>query len=140
MSYLTAQAETVMSFDLWALLAVLALAGFQLGLSSILSLAQLGPAYILSPRDTRRYVAGVSGRIVRAYHNLIEILPQFIGSLFIVHAAGANGACAVYGAWLFFAGRLLYVPAYAAGPPGLRPICWMAAQIGVVVILADLFI
>ena len=43
-------------------------------------------------------------------------------------------------AWLFVIGRLLYVPAYAFAPPGVRPICWLAAQIGIFTILTDLFV
>lgn len=133
-------AKAIMSLDLWALLAVLILGMAHLGLASVLSLAQLGPAYILSPRDQQRDVSGVSGRIVRAYRNLLEILPQFVASLFLVHAAGANGDYTVLGAWMFFAGRLIYAPAYAFGPTGLRPIAWMAAQIGILIILTDLLV
>lgn len=128
-----------MTSDLWALVWAIALAMVQLGASSILTLRQLGPAWVLSARDEPREAKGLSGRVVRAHRNLLEIFPQFVAALFIVHAAGMNGELAVIGAWTFLVARVLYVPAYVFGAPGVRPLCWMAAQIGIVVILADLF-
>ena len=90
------------------------------------------------PRDEAKEVTGISGRIVRAHRNLLEIFPQFAAALLVVHAGGAEGRLSVLGAWLFFFARCLYVPAYAFGPPGVRPVFWLLAQAGVVVILSDL--
>ena len=129
-----------MTPDLWALFATLALAIVQISLQSILTLRQLGPEWVLSPRDQTMDVVGLSGRFVRAHRNLLEIFPQFVAALFIVHAAGVNSQVTVYGAWIFFFARCLYVPAYAFGPTGLRSICWQAGQVGILVILADLFV
>jgi uncharacterized MAPEG superfamily protein len=128
-----------MTSDLLALFGTIALAMVQLGAASILTLRQLGPAWVLSPRDEPREAIGWSGRVVRTHRNLLEIFPQFAAALFIVHAAGANDALTVVGAWTFFVARVVYVPAYVFGPPGVRPLCWMAAQVGIVVVLADLF-
>ena len=110
----------------------------QLTAASILSLRQLGGAWILSPRDEPREATGLTGRFVRAHRNLLEIFPQFAAALFVVHAAGSNAHLAVVGAWIFFVARVLYVPAYVFGPTGARPLCWTAAQIGIVIILFDL--
>lgn len=128
-----------MTSDLWALFAALVLAVVQLTLSSILTLRQLGGVYVAGPRDQPREVSGVSGRFVRAHRNLLEILPQFVASLFLVHAAHANGALTTVGAWTFVIGRLLYVPAYAFAPMGVRPVFWLVAQAGIFLILADIF-
>ena len=129
-----------MTSDLWALVATLVLAMIQIGLQSVLTLRQLGPAWVLSPRDEPREVVGVSGRFVRAHRNLLEIFPQFVAALFVVHAAGVNAQFTVYGAWIFLVARCVYVPAYAFGPTGLRSVCWQAGQIGILVILADLLV
>jgi len=129
-----------MTADLWALLAAMLLAVVQLTLSSVLTLRQLGGTWVAGPRDEPREVTGVSGRFVRAHRNLLEIFPQFLAALFLVHAADAVGSCSVVGAWLFVIARLLYVPAYAFAPPGVRPLCWLAAQAGIFMILADLFV
>lgn len=128
-----------MTCDLWALVATLILAVLQIGLQSILTLRQAGPAWVAGPRDTPFEVSGVSGRIVRAHRNLLEIFPQLVAALFVVHAAGVNGEWANWGAWLFFFSRCLYVPAYAFGPPGLRSVFWQGGQVGILMILADLF-
>ncbi len=128
-----------MTTDLWALVSVLALATAQIGLASILTVRQLGPQWVLSPRDEPKETTGITGRIVRAHRNLLEIFPQFVAALFIVHAADAVGTLSAVGAWTFFAGRFFYVPAYAFGPTGLRPICWQAGQLGIFIILADIF-
>jgi len=128
-----------MTSDLWALVATLVLAMVQIGLQSILVLRQVGPEWVLSARDEPRGIIGLSGRFVRAHRNLLEIFPQFAAALFVVHAAGLNAQLATYGAWCFFVARCVYVPAYAFGPPGLRSVCWQVGQIGILIILADLF-
>ena len=127
-----------MTSDLWGLVAAIALAVVQLAIASVLTLRQLGGEWVAGPRETPREVTGVSGRFVRAHRNLLEIFPQFVAALFLVHAAHTAGSLSVVGAWTFVIARLLYVPAYAFAPPGVRPICWTAAQAGIFVILADL--
>lgn len=129
-----------MTSDLWALVATLGLAVIQIGLQSILTLRQLGSAWVAGPRDEAREITGIGGRCVRAHRNLLEIFPQFVAVLFVVHTAGLNGQYAIWGAWLFFISRCLYLPAYAYGPPGLRSMFWQGGQIGIVVILFDLFV
>ena len=128
-----------MTGDLWALVAVLILATTQMTIASVLTLRQLGGEWVAGPRDMQRDFAGISGRFVRAHRNLLEILPQFVAALFVVHAANTADLLAQIGAWTFVAARTLYVPAYAFAPPGVRPVCWTAAQVGIFIILADLF-
>ena len=128
----------MMTGDLWALLAALLLASVQLSIASILTLRQLGGTWVAGPRDTPREVRGVSGRFVRAHRNLLEIFPQFVAALFLVHAADAVGVLSTVGAWLFVVARIIYVPAYAYAPSGVRPIFWLAAWLGIVLIAMDL--
>jgi uncharacterized MAPEG superfamily protein len=130
----------MMTGDLWALFAALLLASVQLTISSVLTLRQLGGTWVAGARDEPREVTGLSGRFVRAHRNLLEIFPQFVAALFLVHAAHAAGSLSVFGAWTFVIGHLAYVPAYAFAPPGVRPIGWLVAQLGIFVILADLFV
>ncbi|MER8406893.1 MAPEG family protein [Mesorhizobium sp. M1307] len=129
-----------MTGDLWALLAALLLASIQLTIASVLTLRQLGGSWVAGPRDEPREVTGISGRFVRAHRNLLEIFPQFVAALFLVHAAHASGSLSVVGAWLFVIARLVYVPAYAFARPGVRTICWIAAWFGIVLIVADVFV
>ena len=51
-----------MTADLWALVAAMLLAVVQLTLSSVLTLRQLGGAWVAGPRDEPREVTGISGR------------------------------------------------------------------------------
>jgi uncharacterized MAPEG superfamily protein len=128
-----------MTSDLWALFAALVLASIQLTLSSVLTLRQIGGAWVAGPRDEPREVTGISGRFVRAHRNLLEIFPQFLAALFLVHAAHAAGSLSAVGAWTFVIARIAYVPGYAFAPPGVRPVCWLMAWLGIVTIAADLF-
>lgn len=130
---------TAMTSPLWALFAALVLASVQLAIASIVTLRQLGGAWVAGPRDQPREVGGVPGRFVRAHRNYLEILPQFAAAVLLVHVAGAAGALAAQGAWTFVVARILYVPAYAFAPSGVRPMFWLIAQFGVYAILADLF-
>lgn len=127
-----------MTSDLWALAATLILAMVQIGSQSIATLIQAGPKWVAGPRDTPFEVSGKGGRLVRAHRNLLEIFPQFAAALFIVHVANVNGQWAVWGAWLFFISRCLYVPAYVFGPPGLRSLFWQGGQFGIIIILIDI--
>jgi uncharacterized MAPEG superfamily protein len=128
-----------MTSDLWALVTAILLAVAQITISSVLTLRQLGGQWVAGPRDTPREATGVSGRFVRAHRNLLEIFPQFVAALFVVHAAHMADSLTQVGAWTFVVARILYVPAYAFAPPGFRPVCWSAAQAGIFIILADLF-
>ncbi len=127
-----------MTTDLWALVATLGLAIVQISLQSILVLRQAGPAWVAGPRDEPKEMSGITGRVVRAHRNLLEILPQFVAALFVVHTAGVNEQLAVSGAWLFFVSRCLYVPAYVFGPPGLRSVFWQGGQVGIIIVLCDI--
>src|SRR6266511_1575445 len=129
-----------MTADLWALVAAMLLAVVQLTLSSVLTLRQLGGAWVAGSRDESREVTGLSGRFVRAHRNLLEIFPQFVAALFLVHAAHAAGSLAAIGAWQFVIARAVYVPAYAFAPVGVRPVLWLVAWAGIAVIVADVFV
>jgi uncharacterized MAPEG superfamily protein len=129
-----------MTADLWALFAALLLATVQLTLASILTLRQLGGTWVAGPRDSPREATGISGRFVRAHRNLLEIFPQFVAALFLVHAAHAAGMLSAVGAWQFVVARVAYVPAYAFAPTGVRPVCWVVAWLGIVLIVIDLFV
>ncbi|GJL96192.1 MAG: hypothetical protein DHS20C06_00090 [Hyphobacterium sp.] len=129
-----------MTPDLWFLFASIIFGVLHLGLSSMFSLRQLGASYILSDRSNERLPQGLAGRIARAYRNWLESFAQFAAALFLVHTAGMPSSLAAIGAALFFIGRALYLPAYAFAPAGWRPACWMLAQFGILIILADLFV
>lgn len=82
----------------------------------------------------------LAARLVRAQANLFETLPLFIGALLGAAYAGKLGQLTAIGAGLYFGGRVLYVPIYAAGIPMVRSLVWMASSAGILLILWALMI
>lgn len=66
---------------------------------------------------------------------MFETLPLFAAAVLIAHVAGRNGELTVWGASLYLAARVIYVPLYAAGIPFVRSLAWMVSMAGLVMIL-----
>ena len=71
-----------------------------------------------------------AARALRAQHNMMEALPVFLGLSMLLLVREATSGTAIAGAWVFFAARLLYVPAYIVAVPGLRSAVWGASWVG----------
>ncbi len=74
----------------------------------------------------------VAGRLTRAQANLFETLPLFAAAVLAVVVAGRTSFLSELGAWMYFIGRLVYLPLYALGVPVVRTIVWAVATLGVV--------
>lgn len=74
----------------------------------------------------------LAGRLLRAQANLYETLPLFIGALLGAAVLGRLGWKTEVGATLYFVGRLIYLPLYAAGVPKLRTLIFGVALIGLI--------
>ena len=64
-------------------------------------------------------------------------------SLFVLLAAELSGRgndWILVGGWVWLAGRVVYLPIYAAGIPWVRTIVWIVATLGIVVMLVGLAI
>ena len=114
-----------------------------LGLVHLLATGQLtnmqyGVGYGLSPRDERKTLTGVGGRVERAFANYMQSFPFFAAAVLIAHLAGRHGWLTVWGAQLFFWARVAYVPLYAAGVPVVRSVAFIVAFAGIVMILSAL--
>ena len=72
----------------------------------------------------------LAGRLQRAQANLFETLPLFVGALLGAAMAGHLGWKTAIGAQLYFWGRLVYLPLYAAGVPTIRSLVWGVALFG----------
>ncbi len=79
-------------------------------------------------------------RMLRAQANLFETLPLFIGALLGATYAGRLGLLTNLGAHLYFFGRLIYLPLYAAGIPYVRSLVWTVATGGLVLVIAGLML
>ena len=115
----------------------LVLAIVQVLLPGLLRTQETGVDYNASARDTPSPVPPgvVTQRLVRAQQNLYETLPLFAAAILIAHVAGRNGELTVWGASLYLAARVIYVPLYAAGIPFVRSLAWMVSMAGLVMIL-----
>ncbi len=71
----------------------------------------------------------------RAQANLFETLPLFASAVLIAHVAGREGAFTLWGAWLYLAARIAYVPLYAFGVAYVRSAVWLVSLAGLCLLL-----
>ena len=125
-----------MPIELTMLGATLILALVQIMATGQVRTRQYGPKWNMGARDEEMPPLNpLAGRLARAQANLFETLPLFIGALLGAAVAGRLGWKTALGAQLYFWGRLVYVPLYAAGVPVVRTIVWMISALGLVLIL-----
>jgi len=82
---------------------------------------------------------GVAGRLDRALKNFLETFPLFAAAVLADNALGRHNALTEWGAQLYFWGRVLYLPLYAAGIPLVRSLVWDVAAVGILLCLAAPF-
>ena len=130
-----------MTPELTYLAATLILAVVQIFLPATGRTRQFGTKWNAGPRDEATPPVGpITGRLERAQSNLYETLPLFIGAVLIAHVTGEDGVLTYWGTALYFWARLIYIPLYAFGVTGLRSLAFMASLVGLLMIIAALFI
>jgi uncharacterized MAPEG superfamily protein len=98
--------------------------------------SQYGAQWNVGMRDTPQPpLTGVAGRLQRASHNFLETFPLFVAVILIADAVNQHGRVIVFGAQLYFWGRLAYLALYAAGIRIARTIAWVLATLGIVLII-----
>ena len=118
----------------WSVVLLLVQIALQAGTS-----AELGPAYLFSPRDELREPGSlVSRRLKRALDNLLETYPAFVALALALAVTGKAGGIAATGAWLYLGARVVFVLLYAAGIPVIRTLVWVASIVGLVMMLIRL--
>jgi uncharacterized MAPEG superfamily protein len=130
--------ELTPEFTFLALTLILALV--QIGAAGMARTAELGAKWNAGPRDEATPPPGkLAGRLMRAQANLFETLPLFAAAVIMAEVAGKTGMLTLWGAGLYFAARLVYLPLYALGVPWLRSLVWLVALGGLVMVIAALF-
>lgn len=125
-----------MSLEAWALLGAMVLGLVHLTAASFAFKAQVGAAYMAGPRDEGLRPAGFAARLDRAQRNFLETFPIFAAAVLLLETLGRTGGWpSEIGAALYLAGRVLFLPLYAAGVPWLRSICWNVASAGLVLVM-----
>lgn len=129
----------VLSIELKMLLYSIILGIIQLLLATHLATEQRGVQWNLSPRDQKlAELTGVAGRMDRAFKNFLETFPFFVAAILMVQITQMQSSSSMVGAYLYFWARLVYVPMYAAGIPGVRTLVWLISFVGIVLVLAAL--
>ena len=128
-----------MTPELTALALCALLQSLQFFAYSVMAQKQVGSRYAASPRDTPRELTGLAGRLQRALTNHFEGLILFTIAVVVVTLSGQSSGFTAGAAWLFFAMRVLYVPAYALGWAPWRSLIWFIGFLAsVAMILAAL--
>lgn len=126
-----------MTHDLVLLAWTLVLGLVQLVVAALAKRTQEPSGWAAGARDqVQPAYEGVAGRLDRAHRNLMETLPLFVGAVLVSHVAGREGSLSAWGTSLYFWGRLVYVPLYAAGIPYVRTVVWLVAFVGICLVVS----
>lgn len=126
-----------MTMELKLLGWTLVLAIVQIMLAAAFRNQETGLQYNMSARDEQAPPPRpVTARLQRAQANLFETLPLFAAAVLAVHIGGRLGDLTLWGCWLYFAARVVYVPLYALGIPVVRSLVWGASLVGLIMVIA----
>jgi uncharacterized MAPEG superfamily protein len=85
-------------------------------------------------------LTGLAGRVDRALRNYLETYPFFVAAVLIVTATGTHNWLTVWGAQLYFWGRLVYALLYAADFSLARSLVWNIPTLGILMLVAALWV
>ena len=129
-----------MSTELTMLALAVVLGLFQLMIAARAGNSQRGLSWNVGARDEAAGPVGkVAGRLERASRNFMETFPFFAVAIVLCTFAGRHNWATVWGAELYLAARIVYLPLYALGVPVLRTLVWLVATLSVVLLLVALF-
>ena len=129
-----------MAVELQLLAAAVVIGLVQLLWGAAAARRQQGLKWAAGPRDEARPLDGVAARLDRALRNFLETFPFFAAAVILAYLGGKLGDLTLWGSVLYVAGRALYVPLYAAGVPLVRSLAWFAAMIGLILVVAAIFL
>lgn len=120
-----------MSVELWLLLGSIAVYALYLGTQSLLYRWRMGLWYAQTARDELPRPEGVLlGRAERALRNFNETYVPFVVLLLVAHLARQGDPLVFWGAVVWFAARIAYLPLYLAGVFLVRSLVWCVSAIG----------
>lgn len=129
-----------MSTELTMLAFAVVLGMFQLLIAARAGNSQRGVKWNVGPRDEApKPVGKVAGRLERAFRNFLETFPFFAAAVLIAAVAGRHNWATMWGAQIYVAARIVYLPLYAFGVPVLRTLVWIVATLAILLIVAALF-
>jgi uncharacterized MAPEG superfamily protein len=130
-----------MSIELIVLTLGCILAIVHVGVAGSARTRQYGRAWNMGARDEALPpLAPVPGRLLRAQANFFETFPVLIAAILMVEVTGANDGRSAAGAILWLVARAIYLPLYGFGVPKVRTLVWLAALLGIAMILSALLL
>lgn len=129
-----------MTIEMQVLLYAAILGILQLFAATHLATLQRGLSWNLSPRDQNvPELTGMAGRMDRAFKNFKETFVFFVVAVLLVQMTNRSSDVTMYGAWAYLTARVLYIPLYAFGIPGVRSLIWLISFVGIAMVLSALF-
>ena len=98
------------------------------------------PKWVLGPQDDKVPLGPMAARLDRAFKNFMETFPLFAAAVVAADLLGKLGALTICGSGLYVAARALYVPLYAFGVPVARTVVWIVGSLGLLLVVAALFL
>lgn len=129
-----------MYFELYMILGAIFIGITHLSLDSFAYKAQVGNAYTLTGQDENITRTHLAGRMRRANRNFTENFGLFLAAVILVHLTESAADYSHWGSAIWVAMRALYIPAYIWVVPWVRTITWQISIVGLLLILAELFI
>lgn len=123
-----------MTTELWLLFWSVPLFGLYLGAQSFLLRAQRGIEFATGARDNPPAESHVEARANRALKNYQETWPVYIVLMLIAHLSGPGDPFVFWGAIVWFAARIVYLPLYLAGTYMVRSLVWNVVLVGLLLI------
>lgn len=129
-----------MTSEIGLLGASIVLGVLQIILASHLQSLQRGYRWTASSREENGApLIGAAGRAERALRNFLETFPLFAAGILATSIMHLHSALTLWGAWLYFGGRVAYAVLYLANFPVARSLVWNIPTIGILMIAAALF-
>lgn len=94
-----------------------------------------GLGFAMGARDEQSTPSPIVGRIERASRNFQETFPLFAAAVLAAVVAQKTSSTTATAAWVYLGARVLYLPIYVAGIPGVRTAVW-TVSIGAIVAVA----
>jgi uncharacterized MAPEG superfamily protein len=127
-----------MSIPFWTLFAAMVLGLVHLTAASFTFKAQVGNSYMVGARDDDLRPQGLAGRLDRAQRNFMETFPIFAAAVLMAAVLGRENRLIEVGALMYLAGRIAFLPLYAAGVRWLRTFSWNIATLGLAMVIVAL--
>lgn len=112
----------------------------QLAWAAVAARRQQNLKWASGPRDEPMPISGVAARLDRAFQNFMETFPLFAAAILAATVMGKLGTLTLWGAGVYVAMRAIYVPIYASGVARIRSLVWMISLVGLLMVVAALFL